>query len=118
MLLASGEGDREAELSAIIARETGDKKRQATVDLARLYIYSGDKRADTGYRLLQPLIKEGDQVSVLIEVNGPGGYYCEVMRIFIVGRKPTQAMAPSRTAGPDFRCINRSIRRATTRAKR
>jgi pentatricopeptide repeat protein len=61
-LLVSGEGDREAELSAIIARETGDKKRQATIDLAKLYIYSGDKRADTGYRLLQPLIKEGDPV--------------------------------------------------------
>lgn len=59
-LLASGEGDREAELSAIIARETGDKKRQATIELARLYIYSGDKRADTGYQLLLPMVKEGD----------------------------------------------------------
>ncbi len=59
-LLAGGAGDREAELSAIIARESGDKKRQATIDLARLYIYSGDKRAEAGYRLLLPVIKEGD----------------------------------------------------------
>lgn len=58
-LLAGGQGDREAELSAIIARETGDRKRQATLDLARLYVYSGDKRADTGLTLLQPLIAEG-----------------------------------------------------------
>jgi TolA-binding protein len=62
-LLAGGAGDREAELSAIIAKETGDKKRQATIGLARLYIYSGDKRADTGYRLLLPLLKEGDPKS-------------------------------------------------------
>ncbi|HUJ74314.1 MAG TPA: tetratricopeptide repeat protein, partial [bacterium] len=59
-LLATGEGDREAELSAVIARETGDKKRQATIDLARLYIYAGDRRAETGYRMLLPVIKEGD----------------------------------------------------------
>jgi TolA-binding protein len=59
-LLAQGASDREAELSAVIARESGDKKRQATLELARLYIYSGDSRADAGYRLLLPLAKEGD----------------------------------------------------------
>jgi TolA-binding protein len=59
-LLASGAGDREAELLAIISRETGAKKRQATLDLAKLYIYSGDTRADAGYQLLLPLVKEGD----------------------------------------------------------
>jgi TolA-binding protein len=58
-LLATGEGDKEAALSAVIARETGDKKRQATLDLARLYIYSGDRRAETGYRMLLPVVKEG-----------------------------------------------------------
>ena len=59
-LLATGEGDREAALSAVIARETGDRKRQATIDLARLYIYSGDRRAEAGYRMLLPVVKEGD----------------------------------------------------------
>jgi TolA-binding protein len=58
--LAQGQGDKEAELSAIIARETGDRRRQATIELARLYIYGGDTRADAGYRLLLPVIKEGD----------------------------------------------------------
>jgi Xaa-Pro aminopeptidase len=38
------------------------------------------------------MIREGDQVSVLIEVNGPGGYYTEIMRIFVVGREPTQEL--------------------------
>ncbi len=59
-LLAGGEGDREAALSALIARESGDRKRQATIDLARLYIYGGDPKADAGYRMLQPVAKEGD----------------------------------------------------------
>ena len=59
-LLATGEGDREAALSAVIARESGDRKRQATIDLARLYVYGGDKRADAGYRMLLPVVKEGD----------------------------------------------------------
>ncbi len=58
--LAQGQGDKEAELSAIIDRETGDRKRQATIDLARLYIFSGAQKADAGYRLLLPVIKEGD----------------------------------------------------------
>jgi Xaa-Pro aminopeptidase len=37
------------------------------------------------------VINEGDQISVLIEVNGPGGFYTELGRIFSVG-KPTQEM--------------------------
>ena len=59
-LLTAGEGDREAALSAVISRETGDKKRQATIDLARLYVYAGDRKAETGYRMLLPVVKEGD----------------------------------------------------------
>jgi TolA-binding protein len=58
--LALGQSDKEAELSSLIARETGDRKRQATIDLARLYIYGGDRRAEAGYRLLLPVIREGD----------------------------------------------------------
>ncbi|MFH0916164.1 MAG: M24 family metallopeptidase [bacterium] len=40
-------------------------------------------------RFQNRVIQKGDQVSVLIEVNGPGGYYAEVMRIFTVGAGPT-----------------------------
>ncbi len=36
------------------------------------------------------MIREGDQVSILIETNGPGGYYAEIMKCFMVGRKPPQ----------------------------
>lgn len=37
------------------------------------------------------VIKKGDQVSVLIEVNGPGGLYTEIGRIFSVGN-PSQEL--------------------------
>ncbi len=38
------------------------------------------------------VIREGDQVTVLMETNGPGGYYTEIMRCFVVGRKPSQEL--------------------------
>jgi Xaa-Pro aminopeptidase len=38
------------------------------------------------------VIQEGDQVTVLIETNGPGGYYTEIMKCFMVGRKPSQEL--------------------------
>lgn len=37
------------------------------------------------------VIKEGDQISLLIEVNGPGGFYTELGRIFSLG-KPSQEL--------------------------
>ena len=37
------------------------------------------------------VIQEGDQLSVLIEVNGPGGFYAELGRIFSLG-KPSQEL--------------------------
>jgi Xaa-Pro aminopeptidase len=36
------------------------------------------------------VIREGDQVSVLIEVNGPGGFYCELGRALSVGPPSTE----------------------------
>ena len=60
---SQGFGDREAELSAVIARETGAKKRDATIELARLFIFSGEKKAETGYRSLLAVIAEGEPES-------------------------------------------------------
>jgi len=37
------------------------------------------------------VIKERDQVSILIEVNGPGGFYTEIGRMFTVG-EPSQEL--------------------------
>ncbi|RJR53733.1 MAG: aminopeptidase P family protein [Desulfobacteraceae bacterium] len=42
-------------------------------------------------RFQNRMVKEGDQISVLVEVNGPGGLYTEVGRIFSVGR-PSQEL--------------------------
>jgi Xaa-Pro aminopeptidase len=36
------------------------------------------------------VIREGDQVSILIETNGPGGYYTEIMKSFLLGKRPSQ----------------------------
>jgi len=46
-----------------------------------------------GYRRFQNrVIKEGDHVYLLLETNGPGGYYTEISRIFSVGMKPSQEL--------------------------
>lgn len=42
-------------------------------------------------RFQNRMIREGDQVSVLIEVNGPGGFYTELGRVFSIG-KPSQLL--------------------------
>jgi Xaa-Pro aminopeptidase len=34
------------------------------------------------------VMKAGDQVSVLVEVNGPGGFYTEIARMFSIGQPP------------------------------
>jgi Xaa-Pro aminopeptidase len=36
------------------------------------------------------MIKEGDQVSILIEVNGPGGLWAELGRVFTIGPPPQE----------------------------
>ncbi|MFC1863740.1 M24 family metallopeptidase, partial [Thermodesulfobacteriota bacterium] len=42
-------------------------------------------------RFQNRIIQEGDQVSLLIEVNGPGGLYTEIARMFSIGR-PSQEL--------------------------
>jgi Xaa-Pro aminopeptidase len=36
------------------------------------------------------MVREGDQFSLLIEVNGPGGMYTEAGRVFFVGKVPSE----------------------------
>ena len=52
---------------------------------------SGTPVAHQGHRFQNRVIKEGDQVTVLIEVNGPSGFWTELGRIFSVG-KPSQEL--------------------------
>ena len=44
------------------------------------------------YHLQGRQIREGDQVSVLNETNGPGGLYTEILRLFVVGAEPTPTL--------------------------
>ena len=57
---AMGLSEKEAELTTRIARETGAPRREARLELARLYIFSGESRAETGRQLLQQVIREGE----------------------------------------------------------
>jgi Xaa-Pro aminopeptidase len=41
-------------------------------------------------RFQNRVIQEGDQVSLLVEVNGPGGFYTEIGRIFSIGSPPQE----------------------------
>jgi Xaa-Pro aminopeptidase len=43
-------------------------------------------------RFQNRVIREGDQFSILIEVNGPGGFYTELGRVFSIGKPPSQVL--------------------------
>jgi Xaa-Pro aminopeptidase len=52
------------------------------------------------------VIREGDQVSLLIEVNGPGGYYTEIVRPFVVGKEPNQELKDAYAAAIEVQEMN------------
>jgi TolA-binding protein len=72
---SQGQSDREAELSAIISRETGAKKRDAMIELARLFIFSGEKKAESGYRSLLSVIGEKEPESAARGLFLVGEYF-------------------------------------------
>ncbi len=59
-----GLGERESELKAAISREEGGKKTESVLELARLYVSSGEKKkAEEGYRMLSDIaVKERDDL--------------------------------------------------------
>jgi TolA-binding protein len=56
----AGVSDREAELLARIRTATGTARREAQVELARLYVLSGEKKVEDGYRLALQVAAEKD----------------------------------------------------------
>jgi len=54
------------------------------------------------------MIKEGDQVNVLIETNGPGGFYTEIGRVFSLG-KPSQALQDAMGAAIETQALSLSL---------
>ena len=67
-------------------------------------------------RFQNRVIQTGDQVSVLIEVNGPGGYYCEVMRIYTVGAEPTPELQAAFDTAVKTQQLMTSLMRPGTKA--
>ncbi len=51
------------------------------------------------------MIREGDQVNVLIETNGPGGFYTEIGRVFSLG-KPTQELVDAMGAAIEAQAVS------------
>lgn len=59
-----------------------------------ILVNSGPEGAPVPYtfrRFQNRVLREGDQFSILIEVNGPGGFYTEIGRIFSLG-EPSQEL--------------------------
>ena len=36
------------------------------------------------------VVREGDQFTLMVEVNGPGGMYAEAGRVYFVGKVPSE----------------------------
>jgi TolA-binding protein len=70
-----GYGDREAELTATISRESGKAKSDAILELARFYILSGDKKVEQGYQMIQPLVTGSDPAAAAGALSLMGEYY-------------------------------------------
>ena len=56
------------------------------------------------------VVREGDQFTLMIEVNGPGGMYAELARIFFLGKVPSQLRDALETAKEIQKATLRQIR--------
>jgi Xaa-Pro aminopeptidase len=54
------------------------------------------------------MIREGDQVNVLVETNGPGGFYTEIGRVFLLG-KPSQALQDAMGTAIEAQALSLSL---------
>jgi Xaa-Pro aminopeptidase len=74
-----------------------------------IQVGSGPAGTPAGFflrHLQNRMIKEGDQVSILIETNGPGGYYTEIMKCFMVGVKPSQELQDAHGVAMEAQKLN------------
>jgi TolA-binding protein len=71
----SGVGDREAELLARIRTTTGTARRDAQVELARLYVLSGEKKVEDGYKLALQVAAEKDPLPASRALAVAGEYW-------------------------------------------
>lgn len=71
----AGVGDREAELLARIRAATGTARRDAQVELARLYVLSGEKKVEDGYKLALQVAAEKDPLPAARALAVAGEYW-------------------------------------------
>jgi Xaa-Pro aminopeptidase len=67
-------------------------------------------------RFQNRVIREGDQISILVEVNGPGGYYTEIGRVFSMG-KPSQALQDAFGTAVEAQALNQNMMKPGTSPK-
>ena len=58
----------------------------------RVGTHSGGKAKHKDFLTQNDVIKEGDSVNVLAEFSGPGNYYAELARIFIIGEPSAEQL--------------------------
>jgi TolA-binding protein len=96
-----GFGDREAELTAVISRSSGTAKTDAILELAKLYIFSGDKKVEQGYQMIQPLAKGSDASAAARALSLAGEYFYRKADLIEASRQFLAAAAKN-AADPDF----------------
>ena len=67
-------------------------------------------------RFQNRVIREGDQFSILIEVNGPGGFYTEIGRTFSMG-KPSQVLQDAFGAAVEAQALSQKMMKPGVRPK-
>ena len=105
----AGVGDREAELLARIRASTGTARRDAQVELARLYVLSGEKKVEDGYRLALQVAAEKDPLPASRALAVAGEYWYRKGNLVEAARQFLEAAA---TGARDAELAASSIYRA------
>ena len=91
----------EADLATKISNSSGTAKLEATVDLARLYIFSGDNKADQGYQMLQQIAAQGGGIESAKAQYLEGEYFYRKSDLMEAAKRFITAAANG-AADPDF----------------
>ncbi|MGA2614003.1 MAG: tetratricopeptide repeat protein [Spirochaetia bacterium] len=91
----------EADLTTRISHSSGQTRMEATTDLARLYIYSGEKKADQGYQMLQQVAAQGNGMVAARAQYLEGEYFYRKSDLMEAAKRFVAAAAAG-TADSDF----------------
>jgi TolA-binding protein len=105
----AGVSDREAELLARIRATAGTPRREAQVELARLYVLSGEKKVEDGYQLALRVIAEKDPLPASRALAVAAEYWYRKGDLLEAARKFLEAAA---TGAADAELAASSIYRA------